>query len=451
MPPFLFSDTMASFSTLPGFREFYPEDFAKRKHIFQMWRQVCRRFAFQEYDGPVLESLELFKAKSGPEIEQQLFCFTDKGDREVSLRPELTPTLARMVAARANALKRPVKWFSIGDNFRYEKAQRGRLRCFTQLNVDILGEAGPEAEVELIALLIQSFLGFGLTEEDFYIRLSDRNLWMLYLEMLGYDEDGIGKILGVVDKWERLKPDALQEQLVAIAAEQADGLLEAINRFLAIDSLQGLEACFAALQPEGPAAEALAARLRDWQTLVEGLNAMGFGAFMQVDMSIVRGLAYYTGFVFEAFDRKKEFRALAGGGRYDALVKKMGGPDMPAVGFGVGDVVLGLLLESRGKMPAFVESKDFYVVIGGESERAQALADVSILRQAGYAVEYPFKLQAFGKQFKAASASGARFALIYGSEELERKVVKARNLADRSEVEIKRCQLLPALQQLISG
>src|SRR5690606_36471536 len=173
MPPFfVFPAEMATFSTLPGFREFYPEDFAQRKHIFQIWRQVARGFAFQEYDGPILESLELFTTKSGPEIESQLICFEDKGGRSVSLRQELTPSLARMVAARANGLKRPIKWFSIGDNFRYERMLRRRLRSFTQLNVDILGEPGPTAEIELIALLTPTLLGFGLSEEDFFVRLS---------------------------------------------------------------------------------------------------------------------------------------------------------------------------------------------------------------------------------------------------------------------------------------
>ncbi len=440
---------MATFSTLPGFREFYPEDYAQRRHIFQIWKSVARRFAFKEYDGPVLESLELFTAKSGPEIESQLFCFEDKGGRSVSLRPELTPSLARMVAARANGLKRPVKWFSIGDNYRYEKPQKGRLRCFTQLNVDILGEQGPTAEVELIGLLVQTLLGFGLTEEDFYIRLSDRNLWMLYLSALGYDEARSMKILGTVDKWERLKADALLEQLTGIVGEKALELKGAVDAFLKIDSLDALSARFAEIEMDEPAGAALAARLSDWRVLLDGLDAMGFGPFLKLDLSIVRGLAYYTGFVFEAFDKKGEFRALAGGGRYDALVKKMGGPDMPAVGFGMGDVVLGELLKARGKMPDFVDSIDCFVVIGGESEKRVALGAAALLREAGYSVEYPLKAQGLGKQFKAASSAGARFALVYGSEEVERGVVKIRDMASREEREAPNEQLLSAVREML--
>ncbi|MDQ8179515.1 histidine--tRNA ligase [Pelagicoccus sp. SDUM812005] len=440
---------MATFNTLPGFREFYPEDYAQRKHIFQIWRQVARRFAFQEFDGPILESLELFTTKSGPEIESQLFCFEDKGGRQVSLRPELTPSLARMVAARANGLKRPIKWFSIGDNFRYERMQKGRLRCFTQLNVDLLGEQGPSAEVELIGLLVQTLIGFGLTEEDFFVRLSDRNLWMLYLAAHGYEGEAIGSILGVVDKWERMPEDKLLAQLQEVAGEKAAELKAAVDTFLKLDSLEAIRDCFAGLAAEEAATEELSARLVDWKVVLDGLGAMGFGGFVKIDLSIVRGLAYYTGFVFEAFDKKGEFRALAGGGRYDALVKKMGGPDMPAVGFGMGDVVLGELLKARGKMPEFVDTVDFFAVTGGDDEKLAALSDVALLRQAGYSVEYQLKAQAFGKQMKAAVSSGARFSLIYGSEELEKGVVKLRNLADRSEQDIPRGQLLEAVRELV--
>lgn len=440
---------MATFKTLPGFREFYPEDYAQRKHIFQIWRQVARRFAFQEFDGPVLESLELFTAKSGPEIESQLFCFEDKGGRQVSLRPELTPTLARMVAARANGLKRPIKWFSIGDNFRYERQQKGRLRCFTQLNVDLLGEPGPSAEVELIALLVQSLLGFGLDEEDFYVRLSDRILWMLFLGALGYEEQAIASILGIVDKWDRLPEDKLLAQLEEVAGEKAAELKASVDGFLGLDSVEAIRSCFASLGMDETGLAELASRLADWQVVLGGLAAMGLGGFVKIDLSIVRGLAYYTGFVFEAFDKKGEFRALAGGGRYDTLVRKMGGADMPAVGFGMGDVVLGELLKARGKLPDFVDTVDFYAVIDGESGKPTAFSDVALLRQAGYSVEYALKEQSFGKQFKSATASGARFALIYGSEELERGVVTLRNLADRSEQSIPRSQLLAAVRALI--
>ena len=187
---------MALFQSLPGFREFAPEALARRNHIFRLWRQAAVTFGFVEYDAPVLEPLELYKAKSGEEIEQQLFSFTDKGGREVALRPEMTPTVCRMVGAKAGSLKRPIKWFSIAEFYRYERAQKGRERAFFQLNADIFGEPGPEAETELIALLVQCLCAFGLTEQDFFVRLSDRNLWFFYLEALGLDEARVRAVLG---------------------------------------------------------------------------------------------------------------------------------------------------------------------------------------------------------------------------------------------------------------
>src|SRR3954467_988368 len=192
-----------AFQSLPGFRDFYPEEFSRRQHIFRVWRQSASAFGFQEYDAPVLEPLELYKTKSGDEIEAQLFNFTDKGGREVALRPEMTPTVCRMVGARAGALKRPIKWFSIAEFYRYERAQKGRLRAFNQFNADIFGEAGPEAEIELIALLIQCLAGFGLTKDDFYVRLSDRDLWVFYLEALGFNDAQARSILTVIDRYEK--------------------------------------------------------------------------------------------------------------------------------------------------------------------------------------------------------------------------------------------------------
>ncbi len=442
---------MANFQALPGFREFYPEDYAERRHIFQIWRQVGRRFGFQEFDGPVLESLELFKAKSGDEIESQLFCFEDKGGREVSLRPEYTPTLARMVAAKASSLKRPMKWFCMGDNFRYERMQRGRLRCFSQFNADILGEEGAGADIEAISLLIQILLTFGLTDEDFYIRLSDRDLWILYLEAQGFDFEASSKILSVVDKWDKATEEKVRSMLSEVVDDRVDDLWHSITSFLQVNSVDRILAAFSSLSLSHDAKARLDSRLAAWSQLIDGLGAMGFGEFTRVDLGIVRGLAYYTGFVFEAFDKKQEFRAIAGGGRYDTLIEKMGGPGMPAVGFGMGDVVLSELLKARGCMPRFFDTVDVYLVIGGSSERQAALKDAGSLRQAGYSVDYPFKDQGFGKQFKSASNAGARLALIYGSQELEKGVVTVRDMSDRSEEEIARGSLIEFLGQKLNA
>ena len=436
---------MATFQTLPGFREFYPEDFARRNHVFRLWRQTASTYGFVEYDAPVLEPLELYKAKSGDEIEGQLFSFTDKGGREVALRPEMTPTVCRLVGAKASALKRPIKWFSIGEFYRYERMQKGRGRCFSQFNADIFGEPGPEAEIELIALLTQCLCAFGLTEQDFYVRLSDRNLWFYYLEALGLDEPRIRSVLGVVDKFEKAGDEAFKSYTEQFG--ELDAALKAkVLAFLQIKSLAALEALLA---PIG--GDKLAARLVEWRKLLGGLTAMGLERFIEVDLGVVRGLAYYTGFVFEAFDRKGELRALAGGGRYDDLVQKLGGPAFPAVGFAIGDMTFALLLEQRGLTPTMVQAPDVYCVIGGEAERIAAFGAIQTIRASGYRVDYPMRDVAFGKQLKAASDSGAKLALIFGADELAKGVVKIRNLGDRTESEVPSADVMSAVREFFTG
>ena len=436
---------MATFQTLPGFREFYPEDLAQRAHVFRLWRQTAHAFAFAEYDAPVLEPLDLYKTKSGDEIEAQLFSFTDKGGREVALRPEMTPTVCRLVGARANALKRPIKWFSIGDFFRYERMQKGRGRSFSQFNADIFGEPGPQAEIELISMLIQCFRSFGLSHEDFFVRLSDRNLWFYYLEAIGLDPEKAKGVLVAIDKFEK-EGEAVFETFAKIHGPLDPAIRAKVIAFVGIRSLADLSAALESL-----GSEKVSARLADWRSVLTGLEAMGLAEFIQVDLGVVRGLAYYTGFVFEAFDRKGELRALAGGGRYDDLVKKLGGPELPAVGFAIGDMTFGLLLEQRGLVPTIVRAPDVYCILGGEQERLAAFGDIQEIRANGHSVEYPFKDIAFGKQFKAAAESGAKLALIYGSEELAKGVVKLRDLRDRSEREVARENVLAEVRHVLAG
>jgi histidyl-tRNA synthetase len=436
---------MALFQSLPGFREFYPDALARRSHIFRLWRRTAFAFGFSEYDAPVVEPLDLYKAKSGEEIEQQLFSFTDKGGREVALRPEMTPTVCRMVAARAGSLKRPIKWFSIAEFYRYERAQKGRERAFFQFNADIFGESGVEAEIELIALLIQCLTAFGLTDQDFKIRLSDRDLWIYYLEALGLDEPRIGALLVAIDKYDKVG-DAAFAGYTGQFGPLDESLRQKILAFLQIKGLEQLAAAVAAV-----GGDRLVARLADWRRLLDGLASMGLASLVEPDLGVVRGLAYYTGFVFEAFDRKGDLRALAGGGRYNNLVAKLGGPDLPAVGFAIGDVTTALLLEARGLLPAGVQAADIYAVLGGEEERRAAFRDIHALRAAGYRVEYPLKPLAFGKQFKAALESGAKLALIYGGDELARGMVKLRDLAARTEREVPRGDLPAAVRDFFAG
>src|SRR5580765_488838 len=282
---------------LPGFRDFYPEPLPQpdmwsadaRQHIFNQWREIARRYGFREYDGPPLEPLELFTLKSGQEIVGQLYNFKDKGEREVSLRPEMTPTLARMIAAHERSYKKPVKWFTLPQLFRYERQQKGRLREHFQLNADIIGETDPAADAELIALLIDTLRSFKLTSEDFVVRLSSRNAWHEYFLSRNGEPAKEYEFYQIIDKLEREKPEVSAEKLKAINFSMDD---------------------VAAFVEKGePTAEL--------QSILDNLTARGLKEFVKIDYHVIRGLAYYTGIVFEAFDRKGEFRAIAGGGRYD--------------------------------------------------------------------------------------------------------------------------------------
>lgn len=440
------------FEVLPGFRDFYPEACAKRNFIFQRWKDWARRFDFREYDIPTLEPLELFTQKSGEEIVGQLFHFEDQGGRAVALRPELTPSLARMVGSKVNSLRRPIKWFNIAENFRYERQQKGRLRSHYQFNGDIFAESGGQADAEVIALVVSVLRDFGFRASDLRLRLSDRTLWSIFLEGLGFEGPRALEVLAVIDKMERLSAEDLHEQLRPFFNEAVEDFLGSVEVLRTQDSLEGLRAAMERLSPTADIKARAQARLEDWQGLLQALEAHGVADYVQVDLGIVRGLAYYTGFVFEVFlldgAGRPTGRALAGGGRYDHLIGVLGYPDVPAVGFGMGDVVLGDALEEKGLMPPLIDAPDFFCVTGGPEERLLALEDAQQLRLAGYRVAYPLKDGAFGKQFKQAGQSGASFALIYGSEERAHNRVKIRDLRSGGELDLPRahlCQHLPDL------
>jgi histidyl-tRNA synthetase len=379
---------------LPGFRDFLPNDCARRNYIFAKWREVARRYGFVEWDGPVLEPTELYTKKSGPEIVAQLFNFTDKGEREVALRPELTPTLARVVAAHDREFKKPLKWFSIPQCFRYEKQQRGRLREHFQFNADIIGEASLDADVETIALCIDLLRAFGFGATDFVVRVSDREFWIDFLRAQNVPEEKWQETLQIIDKSEREAREKTAAKLGPLA-----------------------EPVFKILDGKG-SSEKL-------DRLVSALGARGLAEFVQIDLGIVRGLAYYSGVVFEAFDRGGKLRALVGGGRYDNLVGQLsdGAVSLPAIGFAMGDVVLGELIgeipTAKTQMENAIASErdlDIYLVIAKEERRADALAQVQSLRDAGYRVDYPLTPAKVGKQFQTAEQLGARVAILFGDE-----------------------------------
>ena len=268
-----------------------------RNHLFRIWRHTARSFNFKECDGPILESLELFKEKSGDEIVSQLFAFTDQGGREVALRPEMTPSMARMVAARAKAMKRPIKWFCIEENFRYERQQKGRLRSFYQFNADIFAEEGVGADAEIIAVLIHSLTAMGLAENDFVIRISDRDLWILYLKSVGLEQDTVVALLGLIDKRERLPREVLLEKLQPYFNEAAEDFLLKIETLTRVRDMEDLSEFFKVQVSGRELLAALERRLSAWAELLSRLESMGFANCVYIDLGIVRGLAYYTGFV----------------------------------------------------------------------------------------------------------------------------------------------------------
>jgi histidyl-tRNA synthetase len=414
---------------LPGFRDFYPAELAFREHVFRTWRDVAARYGFEEYDGPPLEPLELYTAKSGEEIVGQLYSFTDKGGREVSLRPEMTPTLARMVAARANGLKKPIRWFSIPQLFRYERQQRGRLREHFQLNCDLIGEAGHLADAEIVALAVDSVRAFGLGPGDIRVRLSDRRLLTALLRELGVTGTQVPVVYQVFDKLRRTPEELSVRRLseAGLAPATIERLL-ALARARSWEDLRQVDVALAGVLSEGdPLRRAL-----------EALDAMGFGEYLDLDLGIVRGLAYYTGTVFELFDARGELRAVCGGGRYDNLLESLGGVSLPALGFGMGDVVLGELLRERGLVPEQAPSIEVFLAAITQDDLPHVLGLARELRDAGLRVEYALAPQAVGKQLKLADTRGARAAVVIGPDDRARGEAMVKDLAGKSQESVAR-------------
>ncbi len=425
----------SSFARLPGFRDFPPEDLALRSHIFEAWRRVSRRYGFLEYDGPPLEPLDLYVEKSGGEIVGQLYAFTDKGDREVTLRPEMTPSLARILSERSRAMSKPIRWFTMPQLFRYERQQRGRLREHFQWNVDIVGEADVAADAEVVAVGIDALRELGLEAEDFRARVSDRRLLSAILRSgVGVPEDVVPALFQLIDKVERMEHGALVRKMTEDAGldrEAAEGLLE----LLSASDLDGIAARYGGVAE----VDAALAPLREYVRILE---AMGLGDFVEVDLTIVRGLAYYTGIVFELFDRKGDLRAICGGGRYDRLLELVGGEPLPAVGFGMGDVVLGELLKERGLVPEYRREVDYFLVTVDDGQRVAALRLAHRLRERGRSVAYALRAQSVRKQLKAASSEGARSVLILGPDEMARDAVVVRDMHTGEERETPLTDLL---------
>ncbi len=411
----------------PGMRDLYPEDMRLENWLFDKWRAASRAFGFAEYEGPIFEFVDLYTLKSGEAIVSELFHFKDRGERRFAIRPEMTPTLARMVAARASALPRPIKWFSIPRMCRAEKPQRGRLREFFQWNADILGVDDPLADAELLAVMAVFLESVGLTPRHAAIRVNSRTLMGAVLAACGIDPAAAGGAFELIDRLERLPPEEFDRRWsAAFGAVMPPAAIRDLLEQRSLDA-------FLERARSDAAGEAAAEQFEQfWQRL----RALGIADYCEFDPHIVRGLAYYTGIVFEVHARKGDLRALAGGGRYDDLTGMLDGPRIPGVGFGCGDAPMLEALRDLDKLPVLADALDVFVIDADASLFDNVLDLAMLLRRAGLTVDCSYKRQALGKQLKQASAREARRAVIVGQEYTDRAAVVVKNLSDGSQTEV---------------
>lgn len=404
-----------------GTRDFYPEQMARRNWIIDGWKKVSLRNGFEEYDGPIFEHLQMYQLKSGQEIVEQLFSLQDRGGRDLAIRPEITPTLARMVNQQINSLPRPIKWFAVPRLCRAERPQKGRLREFFQWNVDIIGEDRADADAEIIFTTIDYLRSVGLTAKDIRAKISSRRLLAAVLTSIGIPAEKLEPVYAVLDKKAKLPPEAF----AAVLAEQVPDEDQAakIHQFMALNSV---EAVSGIVQPD----EALAKAIDELQGVFSVLKAMGVAEFCGFDPTIVRGLAYYTGIVFEVHDIAGELRAICGGGRYDNLLRDFGGPPIAATGMGMGDCVLEILLEQRGLLDSQIPKRGLeYFVALAEPQLADAMYEVTArIRSKGHSANFSYKQGGLSKQLKEAAGQNAGKCVIIGQEYKNHRQVVVKNM-----------------------
>ncbi len=404
-----------------GTRDFYPPDMARRNWIIDGWKRVSVRNGFEEYDGPIFEYLKMFQIKSGDEIVEQLFSLTDRGGRELALRPEITPTLARMVNQQINSLPRPIKWFSVPRLCRAERPQRGRLREFFQWNVDIIGVDDVLADAEVIFCALDYLREVGLGAADIVVKISSREMLAALLLTIGIAESELEDLYAVLDKRSRLPGDTFEQMLAEKVPDE--NKRKKIFELMAVESIEQISDC---LELNETARESV----DELKHLFELLEVMGVADFCMFDISTVRGLAYYTGIVYEIYDRGGELRAIGGGGRYDNLLKQFGGPAIPATGFGIGDSVLAILLKEKGLFDKQLPSRklDYFVACVDKVYRQAAVKLTMKLRSAGFAANFSYKAAKLSKQLKQASDQNAGRCVIIGSE-IEKDQLIVKNMA----------------------
>ena len=406
--------------TVRGMRDYYPEVYSRLDHIIKTWRKTALSYGFEEFDGPIIETLDLYRIKSGDEITGQLYNFVDKGGRELALRPELTPTVARMVAKIQSETPKPIKWFSIPRCMRYEKPQKGRLREFFQFNVDIIGEEEGLSDVDVIGVAIDSLVSLGLGPDDFVVKINNREFVSSFFHDMGVGDEDASRLYKIIDNARKVDPSTTKKQIegLGLTADQKRGL----ERYLSLKDISDLRD----MEYSSTGKESLL-------SLFSFIDSSGLGGYCSLDVTVVRGLDYYTGTVYEIFDRSERMRAICGGGRYNHLLKEFGGAELPACGFGMGDVVLGEILKQKGLLPEYSKKIDYFLVRITEEELPSLLEAAHKLRSKGLAVEYAYRPLVVKKQMARASRSGAGKALILGRDELKGGKVILKDLSSGEE------------------
>ena len=412
-----------------GTRDFYPPQMAIRNFIVDGWKKASLRNGFEEYDGPIFEYLKMYQIKSGDEIVEQLFSLQDRGGRDLALRPEITPTLARMVNQQVNSLPKPIKWFSVPRLFRAERPQKGRLREFFQWNIDIIGTSDYKADAEIIFTTIDYLVQAGLRPEHFKVKMSSRRLLAAVLKKVGIADENLDSMYALLDKRSKLPQETFKDLLAEKVPDKE--MADKINKFMELERVSAVERMFGQDELIKEAFDELAMVHR---ILVED---MGVGAYCKFDPGIVRGLAYYTGVVFEVHAEGSELRAICGGGRYDNLLSDLGGPSISATGMGMGDCVLEILLREKGLVEGLVPEQelDYFVALVPDMDlNHQGSGDMLVpedevhrlvtkLRKGSCSADSSYKSVGLGKQLKQASDRHAKKCIIIGEEYKDNKLV----------------------------
>lgn len=417
---------MAQIQNLRGTRDFYPDKMAVLQKFTAVWHKIARRFGYEEYEGPILEPAMLWKLKSGNEIPEQMYAFMDKGNQEIALRPEMTPTLARMISAKQKELPKPIRWYSIPRCFRYEAPQKGRLREFFQFNLDLLGPTSMQADSEVIASAIAMMNEFGCTDEDFYIRLSNRKVSSAMLSLFGVKN--VQETCRLIDKMEKMEEKEFLHALEKAVGKKAKELHDMLTS-------KDWKETLARLEKMGTS-ETFSAGKTELEQLYILLCAYGYEKYVQIDFSIMRGFDYYTSTVFEVYDKRKTLRALAGGGRYDNLVGDFGGDPCPGVGYGLGDVTLEHFLSERNLIPPYQKKVDYFVISITEEIYPKAIEIAQKLRKNAN-VELEVMGRKLSKALSNADSLGAEHAVIVGPKDLEQGMVTIKELKTASEKKVK--------------